>query len=306
MAQFDVIVTNPPFQDTIKRGKTPHKLWIDFTKAVFDRLLVEGGLLCQVSPSSFQSPSNAVLELMKRNRTACIRFGTGRHFPEVGSTFSDYLIYKVPPDGSETEVIDGARRFEVRLDAELFYLPNVTGREALSVHRKVIFRHWPKLRVERDYVSCHNVLLTKADSLSKIRTERHVHPVLHTNRQVWWSSVRQPFADLPKVMWSRSGYTKPFYDGGELGGTDMVYFVKVEGEQQGRALSHNMNLSLMRYIYSTARWSGFGNEKVFAALPALPTDRLLSDAEMYDYFRLSREEVLHVRSAMGGHRKARR
>ena len=37
--KFDNIVGNPPYQDTNKRNTTPHKLWIDFTKKEFFRLV---------------------------------------------------------------------------------------------------------------------------------------------------------------------------------------------------------------------------------------------------------------------------
>jgi hypothetical protein len=297
--KFDVILTNPPFQDNERRNTTPHKLWIDFTRAVFDRFLADGGALCQVSPASFGSPSNKVLDLMKGHQTVHVRFDTGDHFPTVASTFADYLIYKRPSNGEATTFIENGKCFDVLLDRELFYLPNDLGPEALSIHRKVIFHPTEKLTVERDYVTCHNILLRRSDSLSKVKTEKHIHPIFHTNRQIWFSSLRQPWASQQKVMWTRSGYTKPFYDAGTLGGTDMVYFVLVDSEEAGRALEHNLNTTLMRYVYQTARWSGFGNEKVFAALPSLPTDRQLSDEDMFDLFRLTTKEVDHVRRTVG-------
>jgi hypothetical protein len=300
--RFDVILTNPPFQDSAKRGRTPHKLWIDFTRAVFDRLLVDGGMLCQVSPASFRSPSNRVLELMKANCTSRIRFDTERYFPDVASTFSHYTIVKAPNDGSPTRITTSARQFDLHLDSELFYLPRDVGPEALSIHRKVVFHPQERLAVERDYVTCHNILLRTSDTLSKTRTDRHLHPVLHTNRQVWYSSIRQEFAGDRKVMWSRSGYTRPVYDDGVHGGTDMVYFVRVADAAEGRCLEHNLNLQLMRYVYATARWSGFGNEKVFHALPALPRHRTLDDDDLFAMFGLTGEEVAHVRSTLAAGR----
>lgn len=298
--KFDVILTNPPFQDTTRRGKTPHKLWIDFTRAVFDRLLSDGGLLCQVSPSSFQSPNSRVLALMKQYRTTLIRFDTDLHFPGVGSTFADYLIYKQPNDGGTTQVICDGHETQVALDDELFYIPNDLSPEAMSIHRRVIFHRREKLPVEWDYVTCHNIRLKDPDNaLSRVKTEKHVFPVFHTNAQIWWSSVRQEFAGCRKVMWTRSGYTKPFYDRGTLGGTDMVYFVRVDTDDEGEALAHNMNLELMRYIYQTAKWSGFGNERVFAALPSIPRDHRLADDELYALFSLTPEEVAHVRRTLG-------
>lgn len=297
--KFDVILTNPPFQDTEKRNSTPHKLWIDFTRAVFGRFLTEGGALCQVSPASFGSPSSKVLDLMKQNHTARVRFDTGEHFPEVASTFSDYLIYKAPNDGSTEFVIRGKDGFSFRLDDEVFYLPNDLGPEALAVHRRVIFHPREKLAVEKDYVTCHNILLKRSKTLSKERTDDHLYPVFHTNRQVWFSSIRQQWADTQKVMWTRSGYTRPFYDPGELGGTDMVYFVRVESGEQGEALAHNLNTMLFQYIFRTAKWSGFGNEKVFAALPNITDLPAMTNDEMFAHFELTVEEEAHVRATMG-------
>lgn len=297
--KFDLVLTNPPFQDTEKRGKTPHKLWIDFTRAAFDRFLVPGGILCQVSPSSFRSPSSKILGLMKVMRTAYINFDTGRYFPEVGSTFADYLIYNEPDNEIPTIVTNDGLTALVQLDGKLFYLPNDPDPIALSIHNKVIFEPAVKLVVEKDYVTCHNILLRISDTLSKTQTAKHIYPAFHTNRQIWWSSIRQEFSGAKKVMWTRSGYTKPFFDNGYFGGTDMAYFVRVKTDAEGQTLAANMNLKLMRYIYATAKWSGFGNEKVFAALPDLPTDRVLTDDDLYALFDLTDLEVAHVRRYLG-------
>jgi hypothetical protein len=298
--KFDVIITNPPFQDTTNRGKTPHKLWIDFTRAVFDRLLADGGLLCQVSPASFRSPNSIVLDLMKEHRTTLVRFDTEDHFPTVGSTFADYAIHKEPNDGTATRVLIDGRVLDLVLDHEVFYLPNDLTAEGLSIHRKVVFHPEAKIGVNWDYVTCHNIRMKDPDTtLSRTKTAKHVNKVFHTNAQVWWTSLLQDFAPKRKVMWTRSGYTKPFYDPGTMGVTDMGYYVLVDSDEAGVALAHNMNLELMRYIYTTAKWSGFGNERVFAALPDLPRDRQLTDQELFTLFSLTDAEVAHVRQILG-------
>lgn len=306
--KFDLILTNPPFQDSVHRKKTPHKLWIDFTLTVFDRLLVDGGSLVQVSPASFSSPSNVVLSLMEEYRTNVLRFGTEHFFPDVGSTFSDYWIVKNTNDPTPTTVVKGDERFDIELDKSMTYLPNDLGRASISIHRKVMFADRQLLQVEWDYVDCHNIRrYDEEPTLVEERTPTHPHPVFHTNKSTWWSSIRQEWAAKPKVMWTRSGYTKPFYDPGIHGGTDMVYYVQVDSDAEGTALAANMNTLLMKYIYRTAKWSGFGNERVFANLPDLPRDRVLSDAEMFELFELTEEEVTYVRDSLEPRRrKARR
>lgn len=302
--KFDTILTNPPFQDSVNRKKTPHKLWIDFTLAVFDRLLVDGGSLVQVSPASFSSPSNVVLELMERHQTMTLRFGTGHHFPDVASTFSDYWIKKVPNDSRPTRVFVGEGSFDVELDSSMTYLPNDLCQHSMSVHSKVMFSGRDVLPVEWDYVTAHNIRRHDTEpTLVDAPSPGHPHAVFHTNNKTWWSSVRQSWADERKVMWTRSGYTKPFYDPGKLGGTDMVYFVRVASDEEGENLAHNLNTELFRYIYKTAKWSGFGNERVFAGLPDIPRDRKMQDYQMYEFFDLSEEEVNYVRRSLEPRRR---
>ena len=309
--KFDVVVTNPPFQDTTKRGKTQHKLWIEFTRLSFDSLLKDGGILCQVSPSSFQSPSSKILQLFKDKKVTELHLNTGKYFPEVGSSFANYNIKNMSNDGSMSRIYTENEEFDIQLDDTVFYLPNDFCKESYSIHQKVIFNTKNKLKVKRDYVTCHNILLWNIiklkngkirreknlnSSLSKIKTDNHIYPLLHTNKQIWYSSKRQNFADNKKVMWSRSGYTKPFYDAGKLGITDMGYYINVDTENEGKNLAHNLNLKLFQYIFKTAKWSGFGNEKVFVSLPIISLDRKLSDEEMYDFFGLTDEEKDYVRS----------
>ncbi len=78
----------------------------------------------------------------------------------------------------------------------------------------------------------------------------------------------------------------------------MIYFTRVDTDDAGENLAHNLNLPLMQYIFATAKWSGFGNEKVFAALPALPTNRRLTNADLYAMFHLTHEEQQHVECAL--------
>lgn len=302
--KFDVVLTNPPFQDTLRRKKTPHKLWIDFTKRVFWNYLREGGSYVQVSPTSFSSPSNGVLEILTKHQTKKIRLGTEAHFPGIGSTFSDYWIVKTKNGGEATDIESPIGRFACNLDDSVLYLPNDFSQHSLEIHKKVMFANRGKLLVEWDYVVAHNIRRHDPEpTLKTEETDTHRYPVFHTNRSVWWSSVEQPWARSKKVMWTRSGYTRPFFDDGVLGGTDMVYFIRVDSQEHGQNLVHNLNSTLFRYIFKTARWSGFGNERVFAQLPELPVNERLDDRQIFELFGLSSEEVEYVERFMASRKK---
>ena len=292
--QFDVVVTNPPFQDSTNRKKTQHKLWINFTKETFDKWLKPDGLLLQVSPSSFLSPSSKVLKIFQEKIVEFLRLDIKDYFPNVNSTFAYYSIINSDTKGEHTSIINERGIFKKKINSNVFYLPNDFCEESLSIHSKVIFNQKDKLQVLYDYVTCHNVLIHRNDTISKIKTDKHIHPIYHTNNQIWYSQVRQDWADKKKVMWTRSGYTKPFYDGGKYGGTDMMYFVLVNSHNEGLNLLHNLQSKLMRYILKTAKWSGFGNEKLFTSLPNLLRNKKLSDKDIFNLFNLTQKEINYV------------
>lgn len=138
-------------------------------------------------------------------------------------------------------------------------------------------------------------------TVSEVRTDEHVHPLLHTNVKTWYSSIEQSFARGRKVMWSRSGYTKPFYNNGTvdpLGCTDMGYFINVDSDKEGENLERFLNSSLMRYIFKTAKWSGFGNERVFMSIPKIALSGNFNDSDVYDSFNLTKEEISHIKETI--------
>jgi len=186
-------------------------------------------------------------------------------------------------------------QFKLKLDETTFYLPTDLCRLSLSIHKKVMFDPVDKLPVEWDYVAAHNILRNGDNpSLSEVRGEAHTFPVFHTNRSTWWSSKKQEWAEAQKVMWTRSGYTRPFFDPGTLGGTDMVYFVRVENTAMGKALATNLNTALFQYVFNSAKWSGFGNERVFRALPDISHLKSMNDSEIMALFGLTHEEQEYV------------
>ena len=291
IGKFDGIIVNPPFEDKEKRGRTQHKLWIDFTKKVFNDLLIEGGILAQISPFSFASPSSKILTIFKNKIVKHIFFNQEKYFPKVNTSICWYIIENSEYNNNITSINN---KYKTKIDKDTLYIPNDFCEESINIHRKVMFSSKNKLKVEKDYVTAHNINLKKNNStLSKVKTNKHIYPVFHTNRQIWYSSILQPFANKNKVMWTRSGYTKPFFDEGKMGVTDMGYYIIVPNKDAGENLESNLKSKLFFYIFKTAKWSGFGNEIVFSNIPVL-LNKKMSDDELYSFFKLSEGEISYI------------
>ena len=293
--KIDGIFVNPPFHDANKQKKTFHKLWIDLTIKTFDEWLDKNGLLFQISPDSFSSPSSKILKIMKEKNTLHIYFNEKNYFPNVGTTIAWYLIEN-KNKGDYCIKINGS--YDLDMD-NLIYIPQKPCQESLGIHSKVMFSDLEKIDLKYDYVTAHNNIILKSrrnnvhSSLSKVKTNDHIYPVFHTNSQIWYSEKKQDFSDKKKVIWTRSGYTKPFYDNGNYGVTDLSYYVLVDNDEEGNNLEKNLNTKLFEYILKTAKWSGFGNDKVFKLIPNLKNN-LLSDEEICKYFKLTNKEIKYI------------
>jgi len=292
----DYVFVNPPFEDKVNRNSTQHKLWIDFTLKTFEDWLSPNGYLYQISPSSFVSPSSKVFKLFKQKQVDVLHLQQEAYFPTVNSSIAWYIIKNVDNTVTET-LINGTTK--LLFDKDLLYLPNDFNLISFSIHKKVMFDTKDKLDVKYDYVTCHNNIILKAtrnkthSTLSKVKTDTHIHQVFHTNKQVWWSEIKQGIADKKKVIWTRSGYAKAFYDDGKFGITDLSYYVLVDSEEAGKYLENILTSKLFTYIFKTAKWSGFGNDKVFYSLPKIPHKKY-TDIELFTHFELTEEEITYL------------
>jgi adenine-specific DNA-methyltransferase len=291
---IDVVFVNPPFQDKTK-NKTQHKIWVKFTEKTFKDWLSTNGILIQISPSSYGSPSNKVLKFFHTYYVKYLFLNQEQYFPKVGSSFSWYVIEKCIND--KKTILNNDKK--LLINTNIVYMPNDLSDISLNIHKKVMFDTTEKLDVKYDYTTCHNNILKKCkekgifSSISKTKTDKHIYPLFHTNAQIWYSSIKQDFLNKKKVLWTRSGYTKPFYDNGVYGITDLSYYVLVKTDKEGENLSYNLNLKLFKYIFDTAKWSGFGTDKVFYLLPTIKNKKY-DDKSLYNCFKLTKDEIKYI------------
>ena len=96
MPKFDVVVGNPPFQDSSKIAKNSN-LWTKFVVLGMNNLLKNDGFLLLITPSSWMSPNatqnNKLKDVFTKFNLIYLNINI-KHFFNVGSTFCYYLIQK--------------------------------------------------------------------------------------------------------------------------------------------------------------------------------------------------------------------
>jgi hypothetical protein len=281
--KFDVIVGNPPYQGNNDKGtKQPksHNLWSKFVDKGSE-LLNTDGYIAFVTPDSWMSPNSQVLKMFKDNSLIWVDTEVGKYFT-VGSSFTAWIMQK--NKNTSTALIDG---LEVDL-ARLQYLPRNFSK-TFPIHDKVINSTHPKLDILCD-TSCHSD--HKHKNFSDTKDTTYKYETFHTNAQTKFCKKQSKDFLKSKIIWTTSGYFKPFYSEGNLGTSEVCQYILTNSAESQHILSY-LNSKLYKFVVNTGKWSGFLNGKVLSSLPKLAS-KVWTDAELYAHFGLTQDEIDYV------------
>lgn len=281
--KFDVIVGNPPYQGNNDKGtKQPksHNLWSKFAEKGIE-LLNTNGLIAFVTPDSWMSPNSQLLKMFKDNSLIWVDTEVGKYF-SVGSSFTAWCVQK--NKNTQTAVIDG-----LTVDiTKLQYLPRNFAK-TFPIHDKVINSAHSKLDILCD-TSCHSDYKHKNFSDTKDTTYKYT--TFHTNAQTKFCKKQSKDFLKSKIVWTTSGYFKPFFSAGNLGTSEVCQYILADSTESQHILSY-LDSKLYKFIVNTGKWSGFLNGKVLSSLPKL-SSKIWTDQELYQHFSLTQEEIDYV------------
>lgn len=282
--KFDVIIGNPPYQGNNDKGtKQPksHNLWSKFAEQGIN-LVKDDGHIAFVTPDSWMSPNSQVLKTFKDNSLIWVSTDVSKYFT-VGSSFTAWILQK--NQNTKTVTIDG---LTVNLNT-LNYLPRDFSK-TYPIHDKVINSATPKLEVLCDS-TCHSD--HKQGKLSDIADAVFKHKTWHTNAQTRFSKIKSKDFDKHKIVWTLSGYFKPFYDDGNIGTTEVCQYLLVKDQDEADNVLSYLNSKLYNFLIITGKWSGFLNGKLICSLPKL-SNKKWTDKTIYKHFNLTQEEIDYV------------
>ena len=289
--KFDVVVGNPPFQSNNPKGegrKQPknHNSWGKFADKAINELVKPDGYVAFVTPDSWMSPSNDLFNLFKTKQLVYANLDCGDYF-NVGSSFTFWVVKNTPIHMPSTI---GDMQVDLRKMPYLPRNPLVTT----SIHLKVLDFASDKISCLSDN-TCSSSRSQAVLHVAKKKNAEFCYPMHHTNAQTLYGRRKTKHYDNAKIIWTLSGYYKPFLDLGQMGCTEASQYILVNDEQEGNNVLSYMNSKLYNFIVTTAKWSGFLNGKVFKLLPKLE-NRHWSDQEIYELFNLTPEEISIVES----------
>lgn len=290
MRQFDVVVGNPPYQDSSHVEKK-NTLWRKFLKLGIHKLTTQEGYLAFITPSSWAGSQKLLNEhFLPHNLIVLNKDECGRHFPRVGSTFSYYVMQRSPYEGT-THVINKQMDGTVSvsninlLDVIHGAFPRDLSVSSTAIVQKVLNPNLPKLGVI-NACTHHNV---KRDRFSKQPGGKFVYPIQNTPTSVYWYDTPHPDQDRWKIAIPTSTYFKRMMITTNGVTQGMCYFNVPDGIDPDIAL-HNVNNKLFDYVNECFRYANWNSVPVLRDLPLVPMDKKLNNQQIYDLFKLTNEE----------------
>lgn len=294
--KFDVLITNPPYSDSshTERKNTLWRKWF-----AFDSLVKDGGLFAEVIPASWMgSPpimkqhflnqhKQLKVDLLFVNRDEC-----KRHFPAVGSNFS-YFIYAKQPYQQKTELvvknINGTvDRSTANLNECLFdVFPRDLHPLGISILNKTL--HRPSLGILNTTV-CHanNKHLWRTSPI-----DTFIYPIEKTPNKTIYYNRPHPHQDVLKVIIPTTTYYRSMYS--TTHGTSQSFcYYNVPTDSTADIATHNLKNKLFQYMNECFRYSNWNSVNLLRAIPHIPMQHKLTDAEVYALFDLTADEIHHI------------
>lgn len=305
--KFDVVIGNPPYQDSDNVGRRKDKaknLWSKFIQKGYGLLKDEGhlGIIC---PNAWLSPSADIGKGKKGLRFLRDYFSEGslyhvnvkdvnKHFPTVAVEISYFLYSRKPLNIAPTLVTLDHRKNIIEKEITLKdykFLPRDLNPLALSITNKLL----DNSREKFNFTTTNSKHGVKNWSIDETLPYKVYHSASKKGIK-YYSEDIQGLKERKKVIVSASSVYAPYYDKGEYLYSNMTMAYLLEGEEQLKNVKSILSSKLYLLVNEFNIWGGWVSFETIRNLPKLDTSKEWTNEEIYREFGLSREEIEFIES----------
>lgn len=273
--QYDLIVSNPPyakFDNDGNRVSKNHNLSRLFIEKAL-RLTKPDGFMLFIVPNNWMSLSdrNNLPDLLSRYQFLHLNIhGAKRWFPQVGSSFTWFLLQK--KQNSKPFAVENNYAFagkeHVTLLPGMDFIPLFLSDTALSIFNKA-FKASPRQGVE---TNCDLHRYTKAHLISETRTSKHAYKIIHTPTKTVWSERPHKNQKGWKVFISLTNTYQTFVD--SCGMTQSIAYIRCSSKEEALRRKAELDHPMFKFLNDMTRYGNFNNVRILQRLPRLRNVRL--------------------------------
>lgn len=292
--KFDVVVGNPPFQDTHRSG---NPLWPLFIQKGFGMLNTDG-IISMITPGRWVLPGHNIKKdkiriwdkFISSNNTMLINLGKCSSYFSEGSS-GDYFSYFVTQNSrtqSTTTVISNDSTFLIDLKGVTWLPYRNCNPISIEILKKISSKGHSSFDIVWKFDRSHTEL---QDTITKT----HSFPVFIGKNQFKYSNHKSEFHNCSKILF-KLGRFIPYID---------RIFIDYQGDVSYNSayvaqITQNENVDYLRsklYVFiASCLWNGSEiTAEGYRTLPRLPCGSW-TDQELYDHFGLTQEEIDYIES----------
>lgn len=267
--EYDLVVANPPFAKFTNGERTAknHNLSRDF---ILKALTVtkKGGFILFIVPDNWMSfaDNNKVPSLLSEHQFVHLNIhGAKKWFPQVGSSFTWFLLQKLPNKKHFT--VDNnykIKRVErATVTKGTNFIPLYYSEIIRSIVEKTIHGKGKRYAIQ---TSSNLHKFTKKLCLSELKSKQFKYKIHHTPSQIVWSKVPHIYQQGWKVFISLTNQYSTFIDT-NCGMTQSIAFIRCTSKQEAERLSKQLNHPLYVFLNNITRYGNFNNIRVLQNFP---------------------------------------
>jgi len=309
--QFDVVVGNPPYQSSDERRDGA--IWPEFIK-IGIKYLNENGYISFLTPSSWAADTSDKVLTFESTATVSgikglmlkyldlthIAFGKNvNNYFNVGADISFFIGIK-DKSNRLTEVNTDSGILSINLNNYNF-IPINLNETILSILEKTIFSknyfevlHGTyKLRVK-------NTNTTSTEYSDEFKWKFANTSAKYSKGIYGYSNYKTEHHDKTKVVWSNSGYNKPFSDYGNIGLGDHTRAIEIPADKHESLIWYLENSKLIKFLSSMKNSGGYviGYSAISECLPKIELCDSIDDNYIYTQLNLTQEEIDYIENAV--------
>ena len=280
--KYDMVVSNPPYAmfNGGKRVSKNHNLSRAFIEKAI-KITKPGGYILFIAPNNWMSYSdrNILPKLLSQYQFLHIDIhGAKKWFPQVGSSFTWFLLRKVP-NIDKVKIINKYIIKDVQyaqIDKNINFIPLYYSEMVRNILNKTINnKSLPKYKIE---TSSNLHRYTKSSHLNETPNEIYKYKIHHTPSQVVWSDIPHKFQEGYKVYLSLTNQYGLFVDK-DAGMTQSIAYILCKDEKEAIKVKQELENDVYVFLNNITRYGNFNNIRVLQSFPIWGTFKLTKEEQ---------------------------